>query len=169
MTRHQYVCTGDDAEFAVAFFAPGVVALDIDAPTRHFTDTPAGRATMLDRVHALAEALSLEFDLGRYWLYETGHGAHVIFEETLESWNAVEQVLDAASGRLGWHEDRGHVGLCQDARRCTLRVGSKPGREWDIDPWTDNSRISLPDHVREHDALIAHRLPAIKCGHALAH
>jgi hypothetical protein len=116
---------------------------------------------MLDRVRVLAEALSLEFSLGRYWLYQTGHGAHVIFEQALESWNAVEQVLDAASGRLGWHEDRGHVGLCQDARRCTLRVGSKPGREWDIESCMGNPRVSLPDHVREHDALIARRLRAL--------
>ena len=160
MTRHQYVCTGDGAQFAVAFFAPGVVALDVDAPTRHFTDTPAGRAQMLHHVRVLAEDLSAEFGLGRFWLYETGHGAHLIFEETLEVWNAVEQVLGAASDRIGWHEDRGHVGLCRDARRCSLRVGFKPGREWDIEPWRGNSHVSLPDHVREHDVLITRKLPA---------
>ena len=30
MTHNQYVCTGDGAEFAVAFFALGVVALEIE-------------------------------------------------------------------------------------------------------------------------------------------
>jgi len=157
MTSHQYVPMGDGTEFAVACFSEGVVALDV----AFFTDRPEGRALMLDRVCALAEKISSEFALGRYWIYSTGHGAHVIFEEELRGWNAVETVLSSAAELPGWHEDRGHVGVCRDVRRCTLRVGRKPGRGFDIEPWFAGS-ANAPSHVQEHDALVAQMLPALR-------
>ena len=167
-----------DDRFAVVSLPTGAVALDVDAPLELFcgevddscteeaiarrpTLEEVYRSQVADGVRALAADLSQKHGLGRFWLYQTGHGAHVLFENLLRDWEAVYDVLLDANSREDWFEDGGHAQLCDDAMETQIRVGAKPGRPFDIVPCPGNPN-SPPSHIREHDALVAQMLPALR-------
>lgn len=139
-----------------------VVVLDFDAPCGKNPDwyTARLRQKMVEGVTKLADELSERYGLGRWWAYDTGSpGVHVIFENRAHSpmrWSDI--MNDIAHRRKGWKECGGHY-LQVQARGPVLRVGHKPGRDWDIVPWPSNP-TDKPPHVQEHDELLAMRLPA---------
>lgn len=138
-------------------FPAGVVALDIDAPTKDYAQFYL-RDTMYKRVVNLVSGLSARFALGRFWIYSTGSpGAHVIFENPVEDWL---EVLHYANGRIGWHECTGHYTTCKGSNVIKLRVGHKPGRSWDIVAWDTNPANDKPAHIVEHENLLKLQLQA---------
>jgi hypothetical protein len=59
-----------------------------------------------------------------------------------------------------WHECWGHLDIAAEDETVELRVGCKPGREFDIESVPGNPPASICPHVAEHEALLARRLPA---------
>jgi hypothetical protein len=97
--------------------------------------------------------------LGLYWLYRTGHGFHVIFQCQLACHFDAVMVMTKASVSKGWHQCLGHLDMVAHDDAMELRVGRKPGQEWDIEPVPGNPPASICPHVAEHEALLARRLP----------
>ena len=106
--------------FAVHCFEPGVVALDLDEPE----DCPGN---FLAGVKHLATQMSREYCLGLYWLYQTLHGYHVIYQCRLASEDAAMKVVAKATTIQPVHECWGHAQWIADYGP-TLRVGCKPYR-----------------------------------------
>lgn len=138
-------------------FDDGIIALDIDAPTRYFWDGNPGREKMVQGVEELCQALSRKYDLGRFWIYHTLSGVHVIFERRTD----ISAVLEDATFRSGWHECGGHYDHCIPQGHCSLRVSRKQGRGWDIYPVEGyDVDTNVPLHVRGHrDALLSNLRP----------
>jgi len=147
-------------------FPRGVVALDVDSPihTNEYYYGEPGRPQMVAEVRAWAQDLSEQFGLGRFWMYHTLSGLHVIFEiPAVAMW---DDVMTSASLGDSWHECWGHIRHCEDAGdRAVLRVSRKVEMEhtrpWDIIPADDNPPLQgAPPHVLAHcDALLTHLCP----------
>lgn len=138
-------------------FDKGVVGLDIDAPNKRFVDGNLHNV-MVKQVGRLAGQLSEKYNLGRFWIYDTGSpGCHVIFEYKATRWASA--LYDAAK-RKGWKECEGHHFQTAISGRCALRVGHKPSRNWDIFPWATNPIDDKPKHIIEHENLLALKLEA---------
>jgi len=162
MSNNSHYVSSPDGRFAVMDLPPGTVALDIDAPSDFYNEEP-GRSTMIEGARKLARRLSEQHNLGLFWLYRTGHGLHVLFENCLPSYEEAQAVLDRAGRqRRGWHECPGHAAMCRDTRAVQIRIGHKPSRPWDIEPVPGNPPVSCaPAHIREHERLLSQRLPAL--------
>jgi hypothetical protein len=141
-------------------FEPGVVALDFDAPTEYFYAPCNGRKEMIKQVMEIAKELSHKYGLGLFWLYETYSGIHVIFQCRLCSHEAALKVMEDANDRTGWHECGGHLSFADRNGYVELRVGCKPGREFDLYPYKPNPPASICPHVERHEMLLSMRLPA---------
>lgn len=131
-------------------FPVGVVVLDIDAPTRHFWDGEMGAKAMeTDVRYGLATALSERWQLGRFWMYRTKSGLHVVFERVLVQRSDVRDVMADANAQVGWKLCGGFFCMHADKDRLTLRVGVKKDRPYDIRP-LDEVGDDAPWFVREH-------------------
>ena len=143
---------GEGEQLACHRLPVGVVALDLDEPEEGDTSLLAVKdfAVQVSRAHGL----------GLYWLYRTGHGFHVIYQCRQASHSNALSIMTTASTQQGWHECWGHLDLTVADEAVELRVGCKPGREFDIEPVPGNPPASICPHVAEHEALLAQRLPA---------
>jgi hypothetical protein len=164
MTHSEYRYDDTDEHGTVLAFPPYIVAFDIDAPTPYFTQAPAGRNKALPRIVAFLDRWSTKYDLGQYWIYQTGNGWHALFEKpagTLVSWTTC---YDDAIWVKGWHECLGHWGLIKEECRATLRVGLKGlvghvPRPPDISLVYGEVNKHSPLHVRTHyDALARYQV-----------
>jgi len=101
-------------------FPVGVVVLDIDAPTRHFWDGEMGAKAMeTDVRYGLATALSERWQLGRFWMYRTKSGLHVVFERVLVQRSDVRDVMADANAQVGWKLCGGFFCMHADKDRLT--------------------------------------------------
>jgi len=138
-------------------FDSGIIALDIDAPNKRFIDGNL-HDVMVKQVSRLASELSEKYNLGRFWIYNTGSpGCHVIFENFAKNWL---EIMCGTTLPAGWHECVGHYTKCNSTKSCRLRVGHKPGRNWDIKAWDTNPVDDKPDHVVEHEKWLSLKLEA---------
>jgi hypothetical protein len=143
---------GEGEQLACHRLPVGVVALDLDEPEKGDTSLLAVKdfAVQISRAHGL----------GLYWLYQTLHGFHVIYQCQLACHYDALRIMTDASRQQGWHECGGHLDLVAEDDAVELRVGCKSDREFDIEPVPGNPPASICPHVAEHEALLARRLPA---------
>ena len=135
-------------------FPLGVVVLDIDAPTKHFWWGNPGHDTMVEGIRALCQDLSSKWGLGRYWLYRTLSGMHVVFEKNVGLGMVIDVLLDA-NNRVGWHQCGGHVARFA-GQEIELRVGVKGDRPFDIASVPGNpDLLDAREHVVEHAIQLA--------------
>lgn len=130
-------------------FPVGAVVLDIDTPTSRYWDREPLAQVLVEGARELAVRMAGKWQLGRFWVYRTLSGAHIVFERLLPSLEDAFDVLLDAYDQEGWRECGGHISHCT-GKQLTLRAGLKEHRpRFDIYP-LDVVDGTAPPHVQEH-------------------
>lgn len=137
-------------------FPDGVVAIDADGPTPEYYSGAPLRPLFLAKIRTFAALCAEKWGLGRYWIYATRSGYHIVFENLTPRWRVV---LEWAGAQYLWNpgiyhyaECHGHMRSCLFAEAVFLRISPKEDRPWDIHlAWGDGD---IPDHLIEHHRII---------------
>jgi hypothetical protein len=144
----------------VLSFPSLLVAFDIDHPTRYYA-SPESRQRALPGIIGLANKWADDHDLGKYWIYQTGGGWHILFEKPCPTADKWIDCYNTARHQEGWHQCGGHWDIVKTKGRATLRVGLKnrPGttarRPPDISLIHGKVDRQSPAHVKVHHQALA--------------